>query len=99
MDREFTSIEVGRVGNTTTISLNRPERRNVLTSDMMTELTVAFNDVGDSDARGVILAAKGRLFSAGHDFTEMASRDVNDVRELFRTCTTMMQTMQAIPQP
>lgn len=99
MDREFTSIEVGRVGNTTTISLNRPERLNVLTSDMMTELTVAFNDVGDSDARGVILAAKGRLFSAGHDFTEMASRDVNDVRELFRTCTTMMQTMQAIPQP
>jgi enoyl-CoA hydratase/carnithine racemase len=47
----------------------------------------------------VILAAKGRLFSAGHDFAEMADQDLQRVRYLFGVCTKMMNTIQAIPQP
>ena len=65
----------------------------------MLEMTEALGDAGDSDATGVILAAKGRLFSAGHDFAEMAGEDLDSVRRLFRTCTTMMLTIQQIPQP
>jgi len=65
----------------------------------MQELTQAFLDAGESDATGVILAAKGRLFSAGHDFAEMANQDLESVRHLFGVCTTMMQTIQSIPQP
>jgi enoyl-CoA hydratase/carnithine racemase len=88
-----------RQGETVTIWLNNPDRLNVLTLALMEELTQAFLDVGESDATGVILAAKGRLFSAGHDFTEMADQDLESVRHLFGVCTTMMQTIQSIPQP
>jgi enoyl-CoA hydratase/carnithine racemase len=96
---EFRYVLSERERDTVTIWLNRPERLNVLSLDLMTELTQAFRDVGDSDATGVILAAKGRLFSAGHDFAEMAGQDLASVQRLFGVCTLMMQTIQSIPQP
>jgi enoyl-CoA hydratase/carnithine racemase len=96
---EFRYVLSERDRDTVTIWLNRPERLNVLSLDLMTELTQAFHEVGDSDATGVILAAKGRLFSAGHDFAEMAGQDLASVQRLFGVCTLMMQTIQSIPQP
>lgn len=88
-----------RQRDTITIWLNHPERLNVLSRALMREVTQAFVDAGESDATGVILAAKGRIFSAGHDFEEMADRGLESVRELFGLCTTMMATIQSIPQP
>ena len=58
----------------TTITLNRPEKRNALSLDVMVELTAAVREVGDSDALGVILAANGPVFSAGHNFGDMRGR-------------------------
>jgi enoyl-CoA hydratase/carnithine racemase len=95
----YRHLLVEREGKTVTIWLNNPERRNVLTLEMLVELTDALNGAGNSDATGVILAAKGPVYCAGHDFTEMVGRDLDDVRHLFQTCTRMMDTMQSIPQP
>jgi enoyl-CoA hydratase/carnithine racemase len=86
-------------GPITTITLNRPEKRNALSTEVMTELRDAFAAVGDSDARGVVLAANGPVFSAGHNFADMAGADLGAIRRLFRLCTEMMDTIQAIPQP
>jgi enoyl-CoA hydratase/carnithine racemase len=97
--KSFQFILSERQRDTVTIWLNHPERLNVLTLALMEELTQAFLAAGESDATGVILAAKGRLFSAGHDFAEMADQDLGTVRHLFGVCTTMMQTIQSIPQP
>jgi enoyl-CoA hydratase/carnithine racemase len=57
---------VKRDGDITTITLDRPEKRNALALDVMEELTAAFEAVGATDARGVVLAANGPVFSAGH---------------------------------
>jgi enoyl-CoA hydratase/carnithine racemase len=65
----------------------------------MEELYEAYSDVGQGDASGVILAAKGSLFSAGRDFAEMADQDLRRDRYLSGVCTKMMNTIQAIPQP
>jgi enoyl-CoA hydratase/carnithine racemase len=99
VSQSFQFVLSERQRDTTTIWLNHPERLNVLTLALMEELTQAFIDVGESDATGVILAAKGRLFSAGHDFAEMADQDLDSVRHLFGVCTNLMQTIQSIPQP
>jgi len=99
MAGEFQYVLVEREGPISTIWLNHPDRLNVLSRQMMLELTQAFGDVASSDAVGVILAAKGRLFSAGHDFAEMADAPLADVQSLFATCTTMMTTLQTMPQP
>ena len=86
-------------GPITTITLDRPDKRNALALDVMTELTMVLRTVGDSEALGVVLAANGPVFSAGHNFADMAGASLADVRHLFEVCTEMMDTVQSIPQP
>jgi enoyl-CoA hydratase/carnithine racemase len=83
----------------TTITMNRPERRNALSLDLLREMTTAFGAAGESDARGVILAGNGPVFSSGHDYRDLAGADEESMRELLEACTELMLTMQAIPQP
>jgi enoyl-CoA hydratase/carnithine racemase len=87
-----------REGPYWTITMNRPERRNALSLAHLRALLDAFRRVGESDARGVVLAGNGPVFSAGHDFAEMAGADLPAMRELLWACTDLMRTMQAIPQ-
>jgi enoyl-CoA hydratase/carnithine racemase len=95
----YEHILVKAEGPITTITLNRPEKRNALSLGVMAELTDAFGAIGGGDALGVVLAANGPVFSAGHNFGDMAGADLAATRALFRACTTMMDTIQAIPQP
>src|SRR5579864_6687032 len=82
------------------ITLNRPERRNALSLDLMLELIHCLDELGgDKRIRAVILAAAGRVFSSGHDLSEMVGRTVNDYRRLFDVCTELMTKIQSIPQP
>jgi enoyl-CoA hydratase/carnithine racemase len=83
----------------TTVTLNRPDKRNALSLQMMEELTAAFAYIATSDARGVILAAQGPVFSAGHNFADMAGADTEHLQQLFATCTHMMNSLQQLPQP
>ncbi len=92
-------IELEYSGDFATITMNCPQRRNALSLKHMLELTDAFSNVGESDARGVILAANGPVFSAGHDFADMVGQNIIAMRKLLHVCTTLMNTMQEIPQP
>ena len=83
-----------------TITLNRPERRNALSLELMCDLIAEFENLRtQKDVRAVILAANGKVFSSGHDLSEMTGRTVNDYRQIFEVCTVLMQTIQSIPQP
>ena len=86
-------------GDFATITMNNPKRRNALSLKHMLELTSAFLEIGESNALGVILAANGPAFSAGHDFADVVDRDLVTVRKLLKTCTELMDTIQEIPQP
>ena len=83
----------------TTVTLDRPEKRNALAADVMVELRDALLEIGRGDARGVILAANGPVFSAGHDFADLQGATLADARRLLTTCTEMMDAVQQIPQP
>ena len=56
----FENLTVHRDGPTTTITLDRPEKRNALSAAMMAELTEAVLAAGASDALAVVIAAKCR---------------------------------------
>src|SRR6202044_912329 len=47
----------------------------------------------------IIIAASGKVFSSGHDLSEMVGRSVTDYRRLFDVCTELMAKIQSIPQP
>ena len=95
----FENLTVHRAGPTTTITLDRPEKRNALSAAMMAELTEAVLAAGASDALAVVIAANGPVFSAGHNFADMAGADLRTARDLFLQCTAMMDAIQGIPQP
>jgi len=83
-----------------TITLNRPDRRNALSLELMEELMAALDEVSsDAVSRVVILAAAGEVFCSGHDLSEMVDRGPEDYRHIFDVCTNLMEKIQSIPQP
>ncbi|MCO5971388.1 enoyl-CoA hydratase-related protein [Actinoallomurus soli] len=80
------------------ITMNRPERRNALSLSHMRALTAAFRRVAETDARGIVLAGNGPVFSAGHDFADLAGADLAGTRELLLACRELMDTIHAVPQ-
>lgn len=95
----YDNLMVTTDGPITTLTLNRPEKRNALALGVMQELTQALNAIAQTDALGVILAANGPVFSAGHNFADMAGASLDQARELFAVCTDMMNAVQSMPQP
>ncbi len=94
----YRHIEVSvdrRVGR---LTLNRPDRRNALSAEVLDEIATGLRELAASTATGVVLGATGRVFSAGHDFTDVAARDAEGVRALLGACTAVMQQMHAMPQ-
>ncbi len=92
-------VRVDRNGDYVTVTLSNAAKRNALSIDVLLALTNAFDDIGRSDALGVILAAEGPVFSAGHNFGEMKGASEADALHLFTVCSELMQTMHSIPQP
>jgi enoyl-CoA hydratase/carnithine racemase len=96
----YQCISFGTEGQIALITLNRPQRRNALSLELMTELIQCLSEVGcDRSLRAVILAAAGKVFCSGHDLSEMVGRDINEYREVFDVCTELMTRIQSIPQP
>jgi len=95
---EYRHIESVREGDFQVVTMIRPEKRNALSEEHLRELLDAFERVAASDARGAILAARGPVFSAGHDFSDMVDRDEKEMRGLLEVCSDLMQKLPAIPQ-
>ena len=97
---EYQNLAVQQDGHCTVVTLNRPQRRNALSLELMLELIDCLDGLGrDRVTRAVILAAAGRAFCSGHDLSEMTGRDINEYRRLFDVCTELMTKIQSIPQP
>lgn len=85
-----------------TLTLNRPERFNPLSSQMIAAMQAELNSIASNTSVGVvILAAAGKGFSAGHDLKEMrAHTGVKGWQQgLFEACSRMMVTLTKMPQP
>ena len=89
---------VERNGDVVTLTMCRPAKRNALSRDHLTQLLAAVTEVGESDAAGLVIAGEGPVFSAGHDFADVAGRPVTEVRSLLRLCTDLMETLHDVPQ-
>jgi len=88
-----------------TIVLNRPEKRNALTRQMLHDLAQAFTDLhGEKQVRAVILIGSGSVFCAGMDLYEMqqtaaqpdAQQQWYEDSELYRE---LIEQMLRFPKP
>ncbi len=85
----------------TTLTLNRPKQYNAMSSAMLTALQTELDDIAqNASIRVVVLAAKGKAFCAGHNLKEMrANPQKAFYNALFDQCSTMMMTINHLPQP
>ncbi len=98
MSANLVTVDVD--GAIATVTLDSPENRNALSMAMMNELISAFQWLSENtEVRAVILASTGKVFSAGHDLSEIRDADLPAQQEVFRTCAKLMLLIQSIPQP
>ena len=89
---------VQRDGDVVRITMVRTARRNALSREHLTQLLAAVSAAGSTDATGIVLAGEGPVFSAGHDFADVAGASLLEVRSLLQLCTELMTTIQDVPQ-
>jgi enoyl-CoA hydratase len=85
-----------------TVTLNRPEALNALSTGLRDELTSAFESIaGDTDIGVVILTGAGRAFSAGVDLKELGRSGTRDYGrpEALQTPRDPVVAMSALAQP
>ncbi len=94
------------VGPIAVLTLNRPAARNSLSTAMIATLHAELDDIGNDNAvRGVVIAANGPAFSAGHDMKELTARRADPDRgrayfaDILGRCSATMQQVTALPQP
>ena len=89
----------GAVGR---LTLNRGERFNPLSSEMLAALQQEIDTLAKDPAiRVVVLAGAGRGFCAGHDLKEMRAHAGDEAwqRRLFDDCNRLMVALTRLPQP
>ena len=64
------TLTIADEGTVRTITLNRPEKRNALNSEMLHGLEAAFSETPAPEARVVALRSTGPVFCAGLDLRE-----------------------------
>jgi enoyl-CoA hydratase/carnithine racemase len=69
----FESLIYELDGHVCTLTLNRPEKRNALSGQLVNELIVALETAGeDPEVRVVVLTGAGKAFCAGADLSQMS---------------------------
>src|SRR5579872_1867514 len=85
----YQTLELGHKGLVATITLNRPERRNAISAQMIDELLAAFAELEVSPERVVVLTGAGKAFCSGMDLGALHSlasqsfdQNLDDSRQL-----------------
>jgi enoyl-CoA hydratase/carnithine racemase len=83
-----------------TVALNRPEKRNALSLELLQELNAVFASISqNNDVRVVIIRGEGKVFCAGHDISQLANCENTFCRATFDACMEVMDEIQGLPQP
>lgn len=98
--RPYKTILVASENGTTTLTLNRPERRNAIGPQMMSELLYALEDcANDVDTRVIVLTGAGKTFCSGGDFAQMQSGVTDESLPLRGDYPTLLMALISSPKP
>ncbi len=90
------SHEPERIG---IVTLNHPQKRNALSTEMLLDLGEALASVAAGDkVNAVVLRGAGPVFRSGHDLREVREGTTPDMLKLFEVCKDVFQTMRRMPQ-
>ncbi len=83
-----------------TLTLNRPERRNALSGQLMRELYRGFQECADDDSiRVLIVRGAGGNFCAGADLNEVMDKTIMEYRKHFTVLPEVFRTIARMGKP
>ena len=105
-DQEIPFVLETLDANVLWLTLNRPDQRNPLSSDMIAAIKSAIERAnGDPEVRAIVLASSGPVFSAGHDLKEMdlvpdesSEHRESRIRQILCDCEQMMLSIVHSPK-
>jgi len=99
-------LEIERRAGILVLTLARPDRRNSLSESMLAALHSAIEEASqDAGVRAVVIAARGTVFSAGHDLKELTAHrtEADGGRayhtKIMRECARLMRSIVHCPKP
>lgn len=99
----YQTLEIERAGPVATVWMNRPEVHNAFNPWLIADLTAACRELdADSTVRVVILAGRGRSFSAGADLNWMKAAgqtSVEDNLDDAQRLAVMLRTLAEMQKP
>ena len=98
----FKFIEVVSDHHVQTITLNRPEKRNALSPELIDELTRVLEETANCDCGVVILTGAGSAFCAGLDMEHLESMHARTIEQHRRDSENMarvLRTLYEFPKP
>jgi methylglutaconyl-CoA hydratase len=98
----FQFITVSSAQGVRTVTLNRPEKRNALSPELIDELTHVLNDSSACDCGVVILTGAGSAFCAGLDMEHletMTARTEDQHRRDSENMARVLRTLYSFPKP
>ncbi|WP_295004178.1 enoyl-CoA hydratase [uncultured Dechloromonas sp.] len=94
-------LRTDRADGLTTLTLNRPNAFNSLSTDLLSALQAELAAIAASETvRVVVIAGAGKAFCSGHDLKEMrANHSKEYMQALFKQCGELMLGITRMPQP
>ena len=89
------------VDGITTLTLNRPRKRNALSMALMGEINAALNGIAsDTNVKVVVIRGNGPAFCAGHDLKEIRADDREEAHQrTFKECARLMTAIVELNKP
>jgi len=84
---EFEGLSLsGVVGELATITLNRPEKRNAISTEMIEDLLAALDEAEASAVRVVIVTGAGKAFCSGMDLDALKAISSQSPEQYLEDC-------------
>src|ERR1700758_4859317 len=98
----YSTLVLGFSGEIAQITLNRPDKRNAINTQMIAELQTALDPIEKSHSRVVIVTGAGKAFCAGMDLemlSAIAKQSPTENQEDSRRIAKMLRRIWSFPRP
>ena len=93
-------VELRREDGILSVTMNRPEKRNAMTSTMLATLAEVFQGLhGDAETRVVVVRGAGDSFSSGLDLREMEAARASSGGVGLTDIADLFHVLEQVPQP
>ena len=92
----YRTIQLDYDGGVATITLNRPEKRNAISFELIDDLVHALGEVAKSEAIVLILTGAGKAFSSGMDLDNLKSLLGRTPEQNLQDSQTMVQLFRSL---